>query len=190
MSAYEIKRWDAVTGNNIRKFPMIYVEPDDSFLSFARANDFAVMCEISGTGMSCYDSDPHNPAKIPGVVSRSSVTPNCRPNFYDKTEYYVVTLLTPWMGYPSKSRGNVKFFGMKQGMLTEIPQQKDPLKKSGDVEKRKAKSPPTRASPAGSKSGGRDGMSGGNKMAIGIGVGALLLLLAGCIGLIIHLHRK
>jgi len=166
MSAYKIKRWDAVTGDNILKRPMIYVEPDDTFLSFARANEFAVLCEISGTGMN-YDSQPGNSVLIPGVVSRSAMVPNCRPNYYAATEYYVVTLLAPWIGYPGKNMGQVKFFGLKAGMPAQIP----PKKKKPTSPKRPVPSRPTKDTQKG-------GMSKKNKTIIGVSVGVLLLLLA------------
>lgn len=122
MSAYAIKRWDAVMfGNSLRKVPMIYVEPDETFLEFARANQFSVLCEIHGTGTN-YDYKPHAPVKLEGIVDTSSVVPSCRPNYFAKTGYYVVTLLAPWIGYPPEDRlGYVKFFGLKEGIRTQIP---------------------------------------------------------------------
>ena len=122
MSAYAIKRWDAVMfGNSLRKVPMIYVEPDETFLEFARANQFSVLCEIHGTGTN-YDYKPHAPVKLEGIVDTSSVVPSCRPNYFAKTGYYVVTLLAPWIGYPPGDRlGQVKFFGLKEGIRTQIP---------------------------------------------------------------------
>tara|TARA_B100001059_G_scaffold228649_1_gene260080 strand:- start:7844 stop:8353 length:510 start_codon:yes stop_codon:yes gene_type:complete len=120
MSAYKIKRWTAVTSDNILKRPMFYIEPDEAFLSFVRANKFAVLCEISGTGMD-YDHKPGSSVLIPGIVNRSAVVPNSRPNYYAKTGYYTVTLLAPWIGYPSKNMGQVKFFGLEEGMPAQIP---------------------------------------------------------------------
>ena len=107
---YKIERWDVITTNNIDKIPMIYIKPDEKFLQFVRDNKFAVLCTIQGTGTK-YDSCP---SKIPGLVSRSSEIPNCRANYYDKTGYYVITLLAPWFGYPSKDLGVVTFFGMEE----------------------------------------------------------------------------
>ena len=166
MSAYKIKRWDAVTGNNILKRPMIYIEPDETFLSFARANKFAVLCEISGTGMN-YDHEPGSPVLIPGVVSRSAVVPNCRPNYYAETEYYVVVLLAPWIGYPSKSMGQVKFFGLEAGMPAQIP----PKKKEGTTPRRPIPSRPTKSKTQ------KGGMSKKSKTIVGVSVGVLLLIL-------------
>ena len=177
MSAYKIKRWDAVTGDNILKRPMIYIEPDETFLSFVRANDFAVYCEISDTGMN-YDSKQGNQLMIPGAVNRSAVVPNCRPNYYAETEYYVITLMAPWIGYPSKNMGQVKFFGTKAGMPTQIP----PKKKE---KKSPLQSPPSR--PVRSETKGA-GMSKQTKIGIGVSVGVLLLLLL--VGIALHVHSQ
>lgn len=93
--------------NSVTKVPMIYIKPDLTFLEFARANSFAVMCEISGTGTQ-YDG-----RKIPGVVDKSCNVPNCRPNFCEKTGWYVITLWANWYGYPNVGEnGMVKFSGM------------------------------------------------------------------------------
>lgn len=109
MTEYEIKRWDGVMfGNSITKVPMIYITPDIDFLEFIKANNYAVSCDISGTGM-VYDE-----VEIPGVVDQSSSIPNCRPNFYEKSGYYVVTLMGTWNGYPHPNRlGKVVFSGLK-----------------------------------------------------------------------------
>ena len=109
MSQYKIERWDVVMfNNNLTKVPMIYVKPDMKFLEFARNNNFAVACEISGTG-TVYDGKT-----IPGVVDKSYYVPNCRPNFFEKTGFYVITLWANWYGYPEPEKlGTVKFSGMK-----------------------------------------------------------------------------
>jgi len=107
MSNYEIKRWDVVLSNN-RKVPMIYIKPDLTFVDFVRSNNFVIVCEINDTG-TIYDGK-----KIYGIVSKSSISPNCRPNFYNKTGLYVVTLMANWYGYPEPNKtGNAKFFGIK-----------------------------------------------------------------------------
>ena len=119
-AAYKIERWDAVMfGNYLRKIPMIYIKPDETFLEFARNNNFSVLCEISDTGMN-YDTKSGN--KIPGIINQSGSIPNCRPNFFEKTGLYVISLLSPWIGYPSKnSLGTVKFFGLDKGIKKQIP---------------------------------------------------------------------
>ena len=114
MSEYEIKRWDVVSfGPSITKVPMIYIKPDPAFLEFVRENNYAVMCDIQGTGM-IYDGKP-----IPGVVYKSSEIPNCRPNYFAQTGDYVITLLGTWNGYPSPDRlGKVIIKGLK-GAISE-----------------------------------------------------------------------
>lgn len=108
MAEYDIKRWDGVMfGNSITKMPMIYIEPDLKFLQFVEANNYAVVCNITGTGM-IYDD-----VSIPGVVDRSCSIPNCRPNFYEETGYYVITLMGTWNGYPHPDKlGKVVFSGL------------------------------------------------------------------------------
>lgn len=106
MTTYEIKRWDVVLGDNIRKRPMIYIVPDLYFLEFIKLNEYSIFCEISQT-KSHYDK-----VIVPAVVNKSSNIPNCRPNFFAETGTYVITLNMDWNGYPTKL-GKVKFFGYK-----------------------------------------------------------------------------
>jgi hypothetical protein len=115
MSRYQIKRWDGVMfGNSITKMPMIYIEPDVKFLEFIKANNYAVMCKIVGTGM-VYDE-----VLIPGVVDNSCDIPNCRPNFCAQTGYYVITLMGTWNGYPNPNNlGDVIISGLYD--TNEIP---------------------------------------------------------------------
>jgi hypothetical protein len=109
MSNYNIKRWDPVTSDGDDIKPMIYIEPDITFLEFVKANNFNVLCEISGTD-TCYDKN-----MIVGIVNKSSNVPNCRPNFYNKTGLYVITLDTTWVDYPKFEKlGTVKFYGLKE----------------------------------------------------------------------------
>lgn len=92
---YDIMRWDVVMfKNSTSQVPMIYIKPDETFLEFAKINNYALMVTIDGTG-TIYDNK-----LIPGVVNESSNVPNCRPNFFDKTGYYVITLNSGWYGYP------------------------------------------------------------------------------------------
>jgi hypothetical protein len=67
------------------------------------------MCEIQGTD-TIYDGK-----QIPGILDKSCSVPNYRPNFCEKTGYYVVTLWANWYGYTNDDKlGSVKFFGMKE----------------------------------------------------------------------------
>jgi len=127
MSQYKIERWDAVMfGNSISKVPMIYIKPDVEFLEFVRENNFAVICEIQGTDM-MYDGK-----LIPGVVDKSCFVPNCRPNYYEKTGYYVITLVANWDGYPHPDKlGTAIFKGLK-GKMTE-EEYKDSIQASKNI---------------------------------------------------------
>lgn len=110
MIDYDIERWDVVMfGTSVTKVPMIYIKPDTAFLDFVRVNNFAVMCNISGTGTE-YDGK-----NIAGVVDKSCTVPNCRPNFCAATGYYVITLYANWYGYPTPDKmGKVKIMGLKE----------------------------------------------------------------------------
>lgn len=108
MSKYEIYRWDLImTGNSTFKSPIIYIKPDLDFLEFARANNFAVMAVIEGTGLQ-YDGK-----QIPAIVNKGCSFPNCRPNLSDATGYYVVALDSNSYGYPKEGKlGKVSFLGL------------------------------------------------------------------------------
>ena len=103
MNSYKIERWDVILYNNI-KLPMIYIKPDLNLIKNLDKLDNTVLCKISGTNMA-YDRN-----KIVGSINNSSTTPNCRPNFFEKTGYYVITLFSNWHGYPNISElGLVEF---------------------------------------------------------------------------------
>ena len=108
---YNIKRWDVIiSGNSNQTTPIIYITPDIKFLEFIKNNNYSVLCKISGTDM-IYDGK-----LIPGIVDKSSSIPNCRPNFFDKTGYYVITLIGTWNGYPDPDKlGVVTFEGFNVG---------------------------------------------------------------------------
>ena len=99
---YEITRWDPVIpkGNTL-PYPMVYIKPSrDSadFLDFSKANNHMFSISISGTGMD-YDK-----MSVVGTTDVSGYFPNYRPNFFNSTGYYVVVLLTNWIGYPSNGK--------------------------------------------------------------------------------------
>jgi len=107
MTTYKIQRWDPVLfGNNVKPNPMFYIIPDLYFDEFARNNKYSLFCMVKNSA-SLYDN-----IVIPVTVNKSYNTPNNRPNFYNETQTYVITMDTPWMGYP-KNLGLVKFFGYK-----------------------------------------------------------------------------
>jgi hypothetical protein len=113
---YKIQRWDAVMFNNsIAKVPVIYIKPDNLFLKFAKNNKYIVMATVEGTDM-IYDGK-----QIPGVIDQSGNIPNCRPNYFSKTGYYVVSLWSLWYGYPHPSKlGYVSFSGLNEVTVDEM----------------------------------------------------------------------
>jgi len=110
MSKYEIKRWDIImSGNSTFKSPIVYIKPDLDFLEFARANNFALMAVIEGTGLQ-YDGN-----QIPAIVNKGCSLPNCRPNLSEATGEYVITLDSNSYGYPKNGQlGTVSFLGLNK----------------------------------------------------------------------------
>lgn len=103
MSKYNIKRWDVIMFNNNNKVPIIYIKPDISLLEYLNNNQPVVSLEISDTN-TIYDGK-----KLTGLVNRSCCllnnnNYNCRPNYYEETGYYVITLVSGWYGYPNPDK--------------------------------------------------------------------------------------
>jgi hypothetical protein len=111
---YKIHRWDAVQFSTIKKFPMIYITPDLAFLDFVRNNNYQVVAQISGTDK-IYDH-----IKMQGTVDKSGSTPNCRPNYFEKNGFYIITLDAIWDGYPTLEHlGEVSFVGLSLNKYDE-----------------------------------------------------------------------
>ena len=107
MPSYEIMRWDAVMPkNNNFPYPMIYIKPDSDFLSYINENNYMFLATVRGTGLQ-YDSGP-----VIAVANLSGYFPNFRPYFFNDTGYYVLVLLTNWLGYPD-TNGTVEIQGTK-----------------------------------------------------------------------------
>ena len=110
MLKYNILRWDPVLHNNTQ-VPLITIKPDQSFLTFAKANKFKVFCEITIDGVTRTSE---------GVVNSSADVPNCRPNYFEKTGNYVITLIKKWKEYPkSKNLGTITFSSVSEGETTK-----------------------------------------------------------------------
>lgn len=105
---YPIERWDvALFKNSITKVPIIYIKPDDLFITFADKNNYIVNATITNTN-TIYDGKT-----LIGVVDKSSRIPNDKPNFFKKYGWYVISLWADWHGYPHPSTlGNVTFSGL------------------------------------------------------------------------------
>lgn len=106
MKKYKIERFDVLLIDN-KRVPAIYIKPDIDFLNFIGDNNYTLVSLITDTGLD-YDNK-----KIVGFVNQSSYFPNCRPNFYEKTGLYIITLDSSWLGYPKVDNlGNVTFYSI------------------------------------------------------------------------------
>ena len=105
MSQYNIFRWDGILAKNgLNKQPIIYINPDTSFLEFAKNNDYVLLVEINDTN-TIYDGK-----RIIGYVNKSSFMPN----FSEQTNLYVIALESAWYGGPEIGNlGTATFFGFK-----------------------------------------------------------------------------
>ena len=112
---YKILRMDAIlTGNSITLVPIIYIQPDIAFIEYIKLNNFMIMCQIQGT-CTIYDNK-----LIAGIVNKSSEVPNCRPNFFEETGSYIITLMAPWNGYTKNCQlGTVTFLNLDDLKRTE-----------------------------------------------------------------------
>ena len=91
---YEIKRWDVILSpNGLNKQPMIYIYPNIDFINLINNNNEVLSVQIQNTN-TIYDGQV-----LYGTVSRSSFIPN----FFSKTQLYVVILDCEWYGYPNPS---------------------------------------------------------------------------------------
>jgi len=109
MAKYKIHRWDPVTfGNNVNPFPTIYIKPDKTFLDFAKENKYTVIVRIEDTG-TIYDGEA-----MVGIVDSSNDMPNCRPNFFNETGLYTISLYARWYEYPLPDKlGTAVITGLK-----------------------------------------------------------------------------
>jgi hypothetical protein len=104
---YPIMRWDVVLSSDNHRIPMIYIKPDTDLLEFWRANKFICAVKMDGTEMG-YDGNI-----TIGFIQQSLNTPNCRPNLFNTTGWYCVTLQSSWLGYPIEGKlGTASFFGL------------------------------------------------------------------------------
>ena len=93
VGSYEIKRWDVILSpNGLNKQPMIFIYPDINFINLINNNE-VLHVQIQNTN-TVYDGQV-----LYGTVSRSSFIPN----FFSKTQLYVVILDCEWYGYPNPS---------------------------------------------------------------------------------------
>ena len=119
MPTYNLERWDSVIPiGKTYPYPMVYFKPDKDFLDYSEKNNFLVKCTVTDT-TSSYDNKP-----VLGIIDHSGNCPNSRPNFFKDTDYYVITLLTDWVGYPM-SNGSIFIQGQsgENSIKKDISQQ-------------------------------------------------------------------
>lgn len=99
MPSYNIKEWQAILlPNSTFPYPMLYIKPDEAFSQYAKENDYSVVVKIQNTN-SKYDLQ-----SFIALVDTGATFPNYRPNFYNQTGYYILTLVgANWLGYPPQN---------------------------------------------------------------------------------------
>jgi len=118
---FDILRWDAVKPyNNPFPMPMIYFKPIESknvvdFASFALDNNYTAIINIKNS------SSEYDNANIIGFINPSYSFPSYRPNFYNETGLWTVTLGASWIGYP-KMNGtiSIKLPNAERTMLSAV----------------------------------------------------------------------
>lgn len=95
MPVYDIQRWDAIIPKDTEfPYPAVYIKADDNFIEYAKANKNIVLCTVSESG-SDFDG-----VELTGFIASSRDYPSFRPNFFQDTNYYVITLFRNWGSYP------------------------------------------------------------------------------------------
>ena len=115
MPEYQIERWDSVIPEGATfPFPMIYIKADKAFIDLAKKSNYTVLVAIKNSG-SLYDKTP-----LVGVIDSSGLFPTPRPNFFNQTQLYTVTLSADWLGYPP-NLGKAVFEGEEEAAKTMQP---------------------------------------------------------------------
>jgi hypothetical protein len=123
---YEIHRWDPIifenNGMNPIPKPIIYIKPTPEVIQLAKDNSNILSVKLH------VERSLYHQIEVEAVFSKSSDIPNSRPNFFDKTELYVLVLKTPWNGYPEIS-GKCEIFGIPT-TSEETIQSRKPIKQN------------------------------------------------------------
>ena len=99
---YKIERWDVILSpNGLNKQPIIYIFPDINFIELMNKHKQILSVRINNTN-TMYDNQI-----VYGTVSKSSFIPN----FFSKTQLYVIVLDCGWYGYPNPSSLGTATFG-------------------------------------------------------------------------------
>lgn len=102
---FEIKRWDGVITSQDTPLPAIYFLPSKALLEQMMQNkNNRIQIEIQGTN-SMYDNI------WIGMIDQSANIPNCRKNFYDASNYWVITLMINQDNLPASWQGPPTNYG-------------------------------------------------------------------------------
>jgi hypothetical protein len=113
-TSYTIHRWDAMQFTSSTPCPVAYIHPDQELHKFSHENGNSLLVRVFGTD--CRYNDRY----IIGRLFPSSVVPNERPNYFEKTGLYVLVLEGGWKGYPN-GLGSCQIFGTVGGIPTDEP---------------------------------------------------------------------
>jgi len=136
----KIERWDMVEERNIY-IPMLYFKPTLDQIDLIKLNKGQLYINITGTGS--YDG-LHR-----GIIDLSRNIPNCRPDFFDQTQLYVLILPdTSFTQYPNKNQmGSFKISSNIYPPPKKDPK-KDPKKAPKKAPKKDPKKDPKKPHPA------------------------------------------
>lgn len=107
MPTYNILSWDPVVlKNETFPKPMITFKPDKDFIQYSNENKGTILVTFSGT------ESPYENTPLIGVVESSGYFPSYRPNYFNDTQNFTITLMSDWFGYPVKN-GSMLIQGTK-----------------------------------------------------------------------------
>ena len=171
MSEFNIQRWGSwLSGTDNTPLPIIYIKPDLEFLSFAKDNGYNVEVTIQGTD-SIYDDK-----KVRGVVSTSATIPNCRPNFFAHTGWYVIVLDAPFVLDPKMKNGKAIISGMMEPEPIPLPEEVVQAAQAAEVSPSTQKKKPK-------------GLNSNQIIAVSMGALSIILILV-IIGMWSKYHNK
>lgn len=111
---FDILRWDVIEDPCTGKLcPMAYFVPSTDFIIYSNLNDNRIYVDLynifkEGIRNDDYMMDMYNPSQLTrtlAVIDKSSDIPNCRTNFFDETNAYVLYFKDlEWNGYPTLDR--------------------------------------------------------------------------------------
>lgn len=93
---FPVYSWSGILlPERVEASPLVYIKPTKELIDYAGGVDFVLDVVVRET-----DSPYDGPQRA--VLDTSLLVPDYRPNFYNKTGFYVLVLDRPWKGYPRK----------------------------------------------------------------------------------------